>query len=75
MIAFLQQENRKLKVNQILMSKPKMGVEDEPIKGKKLIGLEKMEENRVKVKLKRPRTKAMKRRGDQMSEPSKPFEQ
>lgn len=75
MIAFMQQENRQLKVNQMLMSKPGMGVEDEPGKGKKVIGLEQMEDTEVQVKPRRPRTKGMKRKGDQMSEPSTPLEQ
>lgn len=70
MIAFLQQENRQLKVNQMLMSKPRMGVEDEAGKGKKFIGLEKMEDSEVQVKTKRHRTKDMKRKGDKMSESS-----
>jgi len=56
------------------MSKPRMGVEDEPGKGKKVIGLEQMEDSKFQFKLERPRTKGMKRKGDQMSEPSTPLE-
>jgi len=51
----------------MLISKPRVGVEDEPDKGKKFIGLEKTEDNEVQVKPRRPRTKGMKMKGDQMS--------
>lgn len=60
MIAFLQQENRQLKVNQLLLSKPEADLVAEDDKGKAVIYVDQLEDRDVQMKPRRPKMRISK---------------
>lgn len=60
-ISFLQEKNLKLKVKQLIQSKPKPDLEEYKGKGKKIIDFDQMHDMEIETKPRRPKARGLKR--------------